>query len=186
MLSGKPVAQPSIPVLCSTIDSLGFYNITIEYSKNTFTGLLILKKNNDSTLRLILNAEIGPKLLDMDLTPLGYKTNYVFKKLNKKRILKTFYEDFGALAGILIKDKACVVDSGQLATSFVYDQGKQKKIVYFSDKTTDKITAGRAEERKSAKTIFYYFYNLVTSEISSMRLEHQQFRMVITLNKINL
>lgn len=186
IFSCKLLAQPAMPVLCNTNDSLGFYGITMEFSKNTLTGLLILKKINDSTLRLVLNAEMGPKLLDMELTQNGFKTIYAFKKLNKKRVLRTFYEDFGALSGVLVWNKAFSLDTSLLYSSYNYDLGKQKKIIYCSKPTNVRINSGKVEDGKSVNTIFYYFYEPTNCGISSMKLEHQHFRMVILLNKINL
>ena len=186
LVPGKLGAQPAIPELCKTNDSLGMYNITMEFSKNTLTGLVIFKKTNDSTLRLVLNAEMGPKLLDMELSPKGYKTIYAFKKLKRKRILKTFYEDFGALSGILIRNKDFSIDSSQSSLNFTYNLGRQKKIAYSSELSDVRIVSGKMEDGKSVKTIFHYFYDPATSMISSMKLEHQHFRMVILLNKISL
>lgn len=185
MVCGKLVAQPAMPALCNTYDSLGMYNITMEFSKNTLTGLLILKKTSDSTLRLVLNAEMGPKLLDMELSPDGYKTIYAFKKLNRKRILRTFYEDFGALSGLVVWNRKYNFDSSQLTPCYIYDVGRKKKISYFTN-TADKVVSGKTEDNKSVKTIFHYFYNPTASGISSLKLEHQHFRMVILLNKISL
>lgn len=186
LVSGKVAAQPAIPEICNNNDSVGLYNITMEFSKNTLSGLLILKKTSDSTIRLVLNAEMGPKLLDMELSPKGYKIIYAFNKLNKKKILKTFYEDFGALSGILIRNKTCVVDSSKLSTIFTFDIAKHRKITYSSESTNLKINSGKVEDGKSVSTIFYYFYGPSNSGISSMKLEHQHFRMLILLNKINL
>jgi hypothetical protein len=186
LVPGKLGAQPAIPALCNTNDSLGMYTISMEFSKNTLTGLLILKKTNDSTFRMVLNAEMGPKLLDMELSATGYKTIYAFKKLNRKRILRTFYEDFGALSGILIRNKTLSMASDQSSMVFTYDLGGKKRIMYNSQIPTDKITSGKVQDGESAKTIFHYFYDPATSMISSMKLKHQHFRMVILLNKISL
>ncbi|MDO9254526.1 MAG: hypothetical protein Q7U54_03365 [Bacteroidales bacterium] len=186
MVWGKLAAQPALPQLFNTNDSIGLYNITMEFSKNTLSGLLILKKTSDSTLRLVLNAEMGPKLLDMELSPKGYKTIYAFKKINRKRILRTFYEDFGALSGILIQNKGFSIDSSQSSLIFTYNLGKQKKIAYSSELSDARIISGKMVDGKSVLTIFHYFYDPATSMISSMKLEHQHFRMVILLNKISL
>jgi len=181
----KLTAQPIMPQLYNTNDSIGLYNITMEFSKNTLTGLLILRKTTDSTLRLVLNAEMGPKLLDMELSPTGYKTIYAFKKLNRKRILRTFYEDFGALSGILVWNKTFIVDKNKLSSSITYDLGKKKKIIYVFESSNGRINSGKMEVGKS-RSVFNYFYNPTTSIMSSMKLEHQHFRMVILLNKISL
>ncbi len=186
MVWGKLVAQPALPDLCNTNDSVGLYNITMEFSKNTLSGLLILKKTNDSTLRLVLNAEMGPKLLEMELSPKGYKTIYIFKKLNKKRVLRTFYEDFGALSGILVWNKTSILDTSQFPQSFTYNLGKQKKIIYIIEPANVRINSGKVMDGKYVNTIFYYFYDPSIFGVSSVKLEHQHFRMVIILNKIRV
>lgn len=186
MVWGKLVAQPALPDLCNTNDSVGLYKITMEFSKNTLSGLLILKKTNDSTLRLVLNAEMGPKLLEMELSPMGYKTIYVFKKLNKKRVLRTFYEDFGALSGILVWNKTSILDTSQFPQSFTYNLGKQKKIIYITEPANVRINSGKVMDGKYVNTIFYYFYDPSIFGVSSLKLEHQHFRMVIILNKIKV
>jgi hypothetical protein len=183
---GKLASQTALPELCNTYDSVGLYNITIEFSKNSLSGLLILKKTSDSTFRLVLNAEMGPKLLDLELSPTGYKTIYAFKKLNRKRILRTFYEDFGALSGILVWNKSFSIDTSEVATSFSYDLGKQKKIIYCSEPANIRINSGKEVVGKSVNTIFYYFYDPSILGVSSMKLEHQHFQMAILLNKIIL
>ena len=186
MVWSKLVAQPALPELCNTNDSVGLYNITMEFSKSTLSGLLILKKTNDSTLRLVLEAEMGPKLLDLELSPTGYKTIYAFKKLNRKRILRTFYEDFGALSGILVWNKTFITYTSEVASSYSYDLGKQRKVIYYSEPANVRISSGKEENGKSVNTIFYYFYDPSILGVSSMKLEHQHFRMVILLNKISL
>ena len=186
MVWSKLVAQPALPELCNTNDSVGLYNITMEFSKSTLSGLLILKKTSDSTLRLVLEAEMGPKLLDLELSPTGYKTIYAFKKLNRKRILRTFYEDFGALSGILVWNKTFITYTSEVASSYSYDLGKQRKVIYYSEPANVRISSGKEENGKSVNTIFYYFYDPSILGVSSMKLEHQHFRMVILLNKISL
>ena len=186
MVWGKLAAQPAFPELCNTNDSVGLYTITMEFSKNTLSGLLILKKTNDSTLRLVLNTEMGPKLLEMELSPNGYKTIYVFKKLNKKRILRIFYEDFGALSGILVWNKTSILDTSQLPQFFTYNLGKQKKIIYTTEPANVRINSGKVEDGKFVNTIFYYFYDPSIFGVSSLKLEHKHFRMVIILNKIKV
>lgn len=184
MVLGTLSAQSYIPDLYNPRDSIGLYNINVEINKYNFSGLLLLKKTNDSTIRLVMNSEMGPKLLDMELLPSGYKIIYAFKKLNKKRILKIFYEDFGALCCIIIRKKCPIVDNNLSSTEFTFNMGKKRKIIYTADSLSHKFISGRIEERKTSKSIFHYFYAPGTSEISSMKLKHQNFRMTILLNKI--
>lgn len=186
MISGTITAQSYIPDLYNPRDSIGLYNINVEINKYNFSGLLLLKKTNDSTIRLVMNSEMGPKLLDMELSPTGYKIIYAFKKLNKKGVLKIFYEDFGALSCIIIRKKYPIVNNNLSSNEYIFDIGKKRKIIYTADTLSRTFISGRIEERKIIKSIFHYYFVPGTPEISSMKLKHQNFRMTILLNKIGL
>jgi hypothetical protein len=183
--SGNLIAQSYIPDLYSSKDSTGMYTINVDILTYNFSGLLLLKKMNDTTIRLVMNSEMGPKLLDMVLLPTGYKLNYAFKKLNKKKILKTFYEDFGALSCIFTRRESIVAENYQNAPTHTFDLGKKKKIIYTTDTLLHKITSGRVEAGKTIISAFSYLYTPGTDEIISMKLEHQHFKMVISLDKFS-
>jgi hypothetical protein len=184
MASGIVSAQAPIPELCNSMDSLGLYNININIHTNHFCGLLLLKRINDSTIRLVMNSEMGPKLIDMVFYPSGYKVLYAFPKLNHKRTLRTFYEDFGALSGILTRKRPFIVENTPDVSCYTYDLRKRMKIIYIVDSLSHKLISGRFEKGKIVKSIFYYLFAPGTTQINSMKIEHQHFKMIISLSKI--
>ena len=184
MTSGMAIAQAPIPDLCNARDSLGLYNINIDIYTYHFSGLLLLKRINDSTIRLVMNSEMGPKLLDMVLFPSGYKLLYAFHKLNHKRTVRTLYEDFGALSGILTYKQPFKVENILNASYYTFDLSKRMKIIYTVDLLSHGPILGRFEEGKTVKSTFDYFFEQGTTQIISIKLEHQHFKMVISLNKI--
>ena len=177
-------AQSLFPELFNPQDSTGLYSMNIELGSNHFSGLLLLKKTDDSTIRLVMNSEMGPTLLDMDLLPSAYKVRYAFPKLSNKRILKTFYEDFGALCGIIIRNKCPATTSCGGVTSLSFDMEKKVKLIYTSDSLTHLFVSGRFEEKNTVRSSFYYVLAPGTSKVDSIKLEHFRFAMTISLTKI--
>lgn len=177
-------AQAPIPDLYNSRDSLGLYNMNLGINSYHFSGLLLLKKLNDSTIRMVMSSEMGPKLLDMVLYPTGYKVLYAFPELNNKRILRTCYEVFGTLSGIITRKRPFIVENTPEASYYTYDLRKRRKVLYIVDSLSHKLISGRFEKGKTVKLIFYYLSAPGTIQISSMKLEHRHFSMNISLSKI--
>ena len=184
MVSAIVYAQSIIPEFYSSKDSCGLYSITLDITSYHFSGLLLLKMTNDSSFRVVMTSEMGPKILDMVLQPSGYKVGYAFNKLNKKRILRTFYEDFATLFCIGIRPGKLISKDNPLSPPLVIDQGKNRKIRYILDPVTKNIISGTVEEGKAVKSAFHFLYEPGASVVNSMKLEHQKFIMIIFLQKI--
>jgi hypothetical protein len=176
-------AQLPLPRLWEGEDSLGMYSITLEFSKDTLSGMLLLKPVNDTTLRMILTAEMGPKLLDMEIYPSGYHKVYAFPKLDRKRILNTFYEDFGALSGIRVKNRSVQISADTLPVTYACAERRKMSVLYFSDTPDGRITSGRTLKKGQTLTVFYYFYPSGDETPLRMTLEHSRFPMAIRLTQ---
>ncbi len=177
-------AQSYMPAFVNSVDSVGLYQMNIEIENTHFSGVLLLKKMNDSAMRLVMNSELGPKLLDMELYPSRYKLNHAFPKMNHKRILKTFYDDFGALFQIIIRNKNSTVEQTPNEYNRFFDLGKKRKIIYTSGSRSSVFTSGRVMEGTEVISRFLYELTPGTSTVSLLKLEHQRFTMIITLTRI--
>ena len=184
ILTWRLSAQPGIPEIVAPADSIGMYRITIDLDTLHFTGLLLLKKSSDSTFRVVMNADMGPKLLDMDIVPSGFKIRYAFPRLNHRRILKILREDFGALTGILNWKKSCVVENKPGSSVSTFDLGRNKKVLYFSNSDLKTFSSGKVEADSQVITEFQYFVVPDASWVSAIKLRHLNFRMNITLDRL--
>jgi hypothetical protein len=160
------VAQNNCPIINSS-DSTGLYSASLTAYNNNFSGLLFFKKTSDSSIRVALTSEMGPKILDLELYNNHYKVNYAVKQLKKKIILKSLYTDFASIAGIL-----------------KYDTGNERYFKYLNDSVSN-----------SSKTVLYnkngqeleisYFCGNKEQNADSIFLQHFNFKMRIELRKIN-
>jgi hypothetical protein len=184
LLSSLVTAQPSNgpPFTLPAVE--GLYGINMHIKNMDFSGLLLLKRLNDSSFRLVMTSELGPKMLDLDLAPEGYKINYAYPKLKKRRVLNTFYEDFSTLCCLKIWMKHPRLISGTEEYECQYNMGKRVMLIYSFEPVSGLCNRGRIEKKMKIITSFYYFRASDSTGIDRMRLEHNNFGMVITLNKI--
>lgn len=82
----KPV-QPAFTV--------ALYNTSIDVVGNHLSGLLLIKKMPDSTTRMVFSNEMGFKFFDFEFSPDGgFKVYSIYKKMNRKAVIKTLRHDF--------------------------------------------------------------------------------------------
>ncbi len=78
--------------------TVALYNTSVDVVGNHFSGLLLIKKMPDSTLRMVFSTEIGFKFFDFEFSPTGeFKVYSIIKKMNRKSVLKTLRKDFELL-----------------------------------------------------------------------------------------
>lgn len=85
--------QPFKPIF-----SVALYSANIDVVGNHLSGLLLIKKMPDSTVRMVFSNEMGFKFFDFEFSPDGgFKVYSVYKKMNRKAVLKTLRHDFELL-----------------------------------------------------------------------------------------
>jgi hypothetical protein len=164
-------------------DSTGLYSINLKIYNKNFSGLLLFKKHTDSTIRTIIASEMGPKILDLELLPETYSVNFVIKKLNKKIILNSLYNDFGAISGIftLNKIKGSSTNSNN-ETHYKLLSGKEISI---KSDSVQNCTITQFFNKKEKELVIYYFCNSSHQMCDSIFLKHYNFKMNIILKRIN-
>lgn len=75
--------------------SVALYSTSVEVVGNHLSGLLLIKKMPDSTLRMVFSNEMGFKFFDFEFAPDGnFKVYSIIKKMNRKSVIKTLRKDF--------------------------------------------------------------------------------------------
>ena len=70
------------------------YNTNVNVVGNHLSGLLIIKKMPDSSLRLVFSSETGFKFFDFEFSQNNFKVHYIMNKMDKKSVIKTLRKDF--------------------------------------------------------------------------------------------
>ena len=75
-------------------DTLHHFNMQIDFRKNHFSGLLIIKQTAEDTYRLVLNSHFGMGIFNLELTPQTFTVHHCLEALNKKQVINTLENDF--------------------------------------------------------------------------------------------
>ena len=82
--------QKFAPVYSSLLFTAG-----IEVSGKHLSGLLVIKKMPDSSVRLVFSSQSGPGLFDFGFSGTGdFKVYQIISQLDKKPVIKTLRKDF--------------------------------------------------------------------------------------------
>ncbi|PIP54223.1 MAG: hypothetical protein COX07_06480 [Bacteroidetes bacterium CG23_combo_of_CG06-09_8_20_14_all_32_9] len=86
----------------SNSDSSYLYQAEIWFMKNYYSGLMVIKPQNDSLTRVVFITETGIKIFDFEIrNPLlfkkFYKINYIIEPMSRRIICNTLANDIGLL-----------------------------------------------------------------------------------------
>jgi outer membrane lipoprotein-sorting protein len=75
--------------------SVALYKAGVDVVGNHLSGLLLIKRMPDSTMRMVFSNEIGFKFFDFEFSEGGgFKVFSIIKQMNKKALIKTLRKDF--------------------------------------------------------------------------------------------
>lgn len=78
--------------------TVALYNTHVDVIGNHLSGLLLIKKMPDSTVRMVFSNETGFTFFDFEFSPGGgFKVFSIIKKMNRKSVIKTLRKDFEIL-----------------------------------------------------------------------------------------
>ncbi|MCW3117764.1 MAG: hypothetical protein JWM28_1846 [Chitinophagaceae bacterium] len=73
------------------------YNTKVNVTGRHLSGLLMIKTMPDSSIRIVFSNEAGFKFFDFGFLGNGFKVYYIYKKMDKKAVIKTLRKDFQLL-----------------------------------------------------------------------------------------
>lgn len=173
----------------ATVDNLYFddaqtdyvYKSQIEVYGNLLSGILILKKINNSTHRIALTSDFGNKMMDFEITDNSFKINYIISDLDKKMVINLLEKDFR----LLLKKQYPITESFQNSASEIYQSVQGKKNYYlFFNKQNNLLSQIIFTEGQKAKINFNYVAKtpILADEIE---LIHHDIKLKIKLLRIN-
>lgn len=80
-----------------TEDSTQWFNLQIDYKKQHFSGILLLKPLGDGAYRMVFNTHFGMRVFDFELGPDRFIKHACIPPLEKKVVLNTLEKDFSIL-----------------------------------------------------------------------------------------
>jgi hypothetical protein len=158
------------------------YNTQVDVVGNHLSGLLIIKKMPDSSIRMVFSNEVGFKFFDFEFAADGkFKVYSVIKQMNKKAVLKTLRHDFE----LILMEHTDSATSIRTANGLLYYIFPQKKgyNYYITDSTGNKLV--RMERASKTKTVLEAIMENYTSGTpDTIGITHKTFNFTIGLKKI--
>lgn len=76
------------------------YNMTIDFMRKHFSGLLLVKETEAGTYRTLFSTHFGLSLFDLEIGSDTLIVHHCIEPLNKRKILALFQRDFSVLLGL--------------------------------------------------------------------------------------
>lgn len=112
------------------------YKTNISFYGKELSGILIAKKINENTHRIVFTTEFGNKLFDFEISEDAFKINSIVSELNRNVLINTLKADFR----MLLRKQYAINGAFENAEITVYKSEVGKDIYYiFTSKTQNKL-----------------------------------------------
>ncbi len=163
--------------------NVALYNTHVDVMGNHLSGLLLIKKMPDSTVRMVFSNEIGFKFFDFEFSSNGaFKVYSVIKQMNKKSVLKTLRKDFELILMDRLDSSEVSVHTNNGLIYYVFPQSKGY-YYYITNSTGDKLV--RMERASKKKTVVEAIMeNYIKGIPDTIGISHKTFNFTIGLKRI--
>ncbi|SHM42110.1 hypothetical protein [Chryseobacterium polytrichastri] len=156
------------------------YKCQMDIYKNHVSGILIIKKINDATHRVVLTSDFGNKLIDFEISGDDFKLNYVLADLDKKIVINFLKNDFQKL----LKQKYPVNESFENEKSKIYLSKLDKKQYYLFFNKENGLLNQIIYTKNNKEKIDFTFEAKKHIFADSLNLQHKDFKINIKLFQI--
>jgi hypothetical protein len=163
---------------------VALFDTKVDVVGNHLSGLLLIKKMPDSSIRMVFSNEMGFKFFDFEFTPDGnFKVHSVIKQMNKKPVLKTLRKDFELILMERLNSSAVSIRRSMNGLLYyVFPQTKGYNY-YITDSTGN--TLERMERASKRKTIVEATMgNYINGIPDTISVVHKTFSFTIGLKQI--
>ncbi|WP_267404492.1 MULTISPECIES: hypothetical protein [unclassified Chryseobacterium] len=156
------------------------YKCQMDIYKNHVSGILIIKKINETTHRIAMTSDFGNKLIDFEISENDFKLNYVLPDLDKKIVINFLKNDFQQL----LKQKYPVNESFENENSKIYLSKIDKKSYYLFFNKENGLLKQIIYTKNNKEKIDFTFDAKKHIFADSLNLQHKDFKINIKLFQI--
>lgn len=158
------------------------YKSEIEIAGRSFGGILVVKKMNDHSTRVVFTGDAGITFFDMEFKGETFKVHYITKKLDRKPVIRQLREDIRLVLMSVVKSKPDqhIINGGE--SIHVYNQDK-KTTGYFTSSDCTKLIKAEIRSNNKLKTTAS-FYETGKSLPDSVFIKHESIHFTISLKKL--
>jgi hypothetical protein len=163
-------------------DSTQLFNMQIDFRKNHFSGILLVKRTGTDVYRTVFTTHFGMSIFDFEFTPDTFSVNHCMKDLSKKKVIQTFEEDFKILFSLNLdsmSNQAVIYKNKDDAHLEIVE-----KDGYYYLKNLDSENLLKIEKPRFINALHYEFKDYHENFPSDIRIKHSMIGLKIQLNKI--
>lgn len=130
------------------------YDTEIQFRKNTVSGLLFIKPEQNGRYRIALTAKMGMKIFDFTIDNQTFTVNQCIEQLNRKIILKQLEKDLHVLTDSYVKSERVQAFPNAADNQTVYRLKRAKDYIsYFYENDTAQLLKIESGSKKKPKAI---------------------------------
>lgn len=182
LTEAKPVSNSE-----KTVENLYFssgedyvYKCQMDIYKNHVSGILIIKKLNETTHRVAMTSDFGNKLIDFEISENDFKLNYVLPDLDKKIVINFLKNDFREL----LRKQYPVNESFENDHSKIFLSKMDKKAYYLFFGKENGLLKQIVYTKNNKEKINFTFDAKKHIFADSLNLQHKDFKINIKLYQI--
>lgn len=156
------------------------YKCQMDIYKNHVSGILIIKKLNETTHRVAMTSDFGNKLIDFEISENNFKLNYVLPDLDKKIVINFLKNDFQ----LLLKRKYPVNESFENDQAKIYLSKADNKAYYLFFNKENGLLKEIVYTKNNKEKIDFTFEAKKHIFADSLNLQHKDFKINIKLFQI--
>jgi hypothetical protein len=156
------------------------YKCQMDIYKNHVSGILIIKKLNETTHRVALTSDFGNKLIDFEVSENDFKLNYVLPDLDKKIVINFLKNDFQQL----LKRQYPVSESFENDNAKIYLSKMENKSYYLFFNKENNLLKQIIYTKNNKEKIDFTFEAKKHIFADSLHLQHKDFKINIKLFQI--
>lgn len=177
----------SVSTTEKTVENLYFsssedyvYKCQMDIYKNHVSGILIIKKLNETTHRVALTSDFGNKLIDFEVSENDFKLNYVLPDLDKKIVINFLKNDFQQL----LKRQYPVSETFENDNAKIYLSKIDNKAYYLFFNKENNLLKEVIYTKNNKEKIDFTFEAKKHIFADSLNLKHKDFKINIKLFQI--
>lgn len=97
--------RTDIPSVIEANDSLQTFDIEISFFGKHLNGMMLVKRQDPETVRILINSYFGMSMADFELQPGTFTVHYLLDAMDKPAVVNLFKNDFGLLLGIHLPEQ---------------------------------------------------------------------------------
>jgi hypothetical protein len=163
--------------------AVALYNTQVDVVGNHLSGLLLVKKMPDSSLRIVFTNEMGFTFFDFEFSQGGeFKVYSIFKKMNKRSVIKTLRKDFELILMQGLDESVMAVRKDSALLYYIFPQSKGSNCYITGNNGNELVRMERVSKTKPVVNVI--MQNYINGIPDTIGITHLNFDFTIGLKRI--